>query len=203
MFPPDGSIGQTPSVRAKGKRQNNRTANGIEKPFGCRLKTRSILWSAKPSHVGSDSLVPVVAVFDDGAAFAEGVARAAEGAAVAYEVHVEGVELAGGHDAVHQGVRELVGAFRRYEADAAEHSEDVRVERKYLRAAGEEERAGDGLRADAAELREVARGIFRRGVAQEGEVERAVALLYLFEEGFDDGGLLVGEPARADSVRDG
>ena len=92
------------------------------------------------------------------------VARAAEGAAVAYEVDVEGVELARGDEGVHDFVREVVGAFRGDEADAAQDAEDVRVERENLLAAGEEERAGDGLRADAAELREVVGGLFGPGV---------------------------------------
>src|SRR3712207_9225846 len=71
-------------------------------------------------------LAAVVAVLDDGAALADGVARAAEFAAVADEVDVEGVELARGHDPVHHLVRELVGALRGDEADAAQHAEDVR-----------------------------------------------------------------------------
>src|SRR2546423_5834358 len=115
----------------------------------------------------SNPLPSVVAVFHDGAALADGVAWAAEFASVAYEVDVEGVELSGGDEAVHNTVREVVGALLRNEADAAQHSEDVRVEREDVLAAGEEERAGDRLRADAAELREVARRLVGRHGAQE------------------------------------
>src|SRR5215211_7557683 len=83
----------------------------------------------------SNNFLAVVAVFDDGAALADGVARAAELAAVADEVDVERVEFAGGHEAVHDLVGEAVGALRRDEAGAAEHAEDVRVEREDLRRA--------------------------------------------------------------------
>src|ERR1044071_3175452 len=149
----------------------------------------------------SNDFSPVVAVLDDGAALAEGVARAAELAAVADEVDVEGVELAGGHEAVHDLVRELVGALRRDEADAAEDAEDVRVEREDLHAAGEEERAGRRLRPDAAERGEVANGFGGRQVAQEREVERAVPLLHLPQQVADHRRPLVGEPAPAARVR--
>src|SRR5437868_6965387 len=77
----------------------------------------------------SNALLSVVAVFDDGTTLAQGVARATEFATVAYEVDVERVEFSGGHNAVHHSVRELVGAFRGDESDAAEYAKYVRVER--------------------------------------------------------------------------
>src|SRR5947209_20358078 len=148
-------------------------------------------------HFISNPFPPVVAVFDDGAAPAQGFAGAAELAPVAYEVDVEGVELAGGHEAVHDFVRELVGALRGDEADASEDAEDVRVEREHVLAAGEQERAGGSLRADAAERRQITHGLAGRHPADEGEVERPVALFDLAEQGADDCGLLVGESAEA------
>ena len=76
-------------------------------------------------------------------------------------------------------MREVVGTLGRYESDAAQDAEDVRVERENLLVAGEEERAGDGLRADAAELREVADGLFVGEGMQEIKVESPVLLFDL------------------------
>ncbi len=109
-----------------------------------------------------DQSLSVIAVFHNGTAFAEWVAGAAEGAAVAYEVDVEGVEFSGWDEGVHDVVGAAVGAFLGDEADAAQDAEDVRVEGEDFRAAGEEERAGDGLGADAAKLGEVFYGFCGR-----------------------------------------
>ena len=94
----------------------------------------------------------VIAVFNYGTALAEWLTRAAQGATVAYEVDVEGVELSLWDNAVQYLVRALVRAFLRDESDASEHAKDMRVQRKDLFATGEEQRAGDCLRAYAAKL---------------------------------------------------
>src|SRR5215210_457362 len=80
----------------------------------------------------SDPRLPVVAVLDDGAAFAQRIAWAAELAPVADEVDVERVELPGGHEPVHEFVGAHVGALLGEKADAAQYAEDVRVEREGL-----------------------------------------------------------------------
>ena len=89
----------------------------------------------------------VVAIFDDRAAFTEWFARTAELASVANQVDVKRVELSGRDNLVHNLVRAGVGAFLRNQPDASQDAKDVRVERKDLFAAGEQQRAGDGLRA--------------------------------------------------------
>src|SRR5207237_9008983 len=164
-------------------------------PGGVRLSIHHS--SFRIPHFISNPFLSVITILNNRAALAQRVAGAAELATVADEVDVEGVELAGGHEEVHRTVRELVGALRGDEADAAQDPEDVRVEREDILAAGEQKRAGGGLRADAAEPRQIAQDMAGGQPPHEGEVERAVPLLNLAEQAADDGGLLVGESAEA------
>ena len=105
-----------------------------------------------------DQRLSVIAVFDDGTAHALWVARAAQCAPVPYEINVEGIEFSFRHDSVHDLMRAPVRALLRDEADAAQYSEDMRVQRKYFFATSEQKSAGDGLRADAAKLPEIIDG---------------------------------------------
>src|SRR2546423_989336 len=195
-----GSATKTGGLSTRAASRNRVRLSTITRARRSKPGSRAACWHASFEVRRLNPLLPVVAVFDDGAALAEWVAGAAEFASVAYEVDVEGVEFSGGDEAGHHTGRELVGALPRGEGHAAQHSGDVRVEREDVGAAGEEERAGDRLRADAAELRKIPRRLLRRHVAQEREVKRAVSLFDLSQEAAYDGGLLVGETAESNGV---
>ena len=67
----------------------------------------------------SDYFLPVIAIFDDGAALANGVARAAKRATMTDEVDMKGIEFSLRHDAIHDLVRSRVRAFLRNQTDAS------------------------------------------------------------------------------------
>ena len=103
--------------------------------------------AARTSHV----VFVVAAIFDEAALLASRVLRLADFATVANNVHVDFVEAPCRDHRGHQSMSFFVRALFWNQRETTSYAKDVSINREYGAIAGEKERAGDCLRADAFE----------------------------------------------------